>query len=327
MGGGAHGAAAAVAPVRMALARAVHRRPLPADGAAHPARRPTDTVGQCVHGIRGDRARRLCVPVDVARRLARRLALPSRIHRGALARDPALSLVPVARSPRWLGVGTLALSPGATAGRGGVAGGCLPADARTLPVAVDAALGLRAQRLGRRYWRIAAARRPPWTAHDPRDRDELTGQQRRRTGLDGAAPTLGACVDVLDDGGRPAAAPCRRSSSGGERGAGGRRPATDLSAAGATRGRDHRWLGAAPPSAQSNPVCGRVGVGPAALPRLPPLGLDDIPRYVASRANHPRRRRSLWLPGALTPRRERPDRDRPREPAVARRPAAARALD
>src|SRR5260370_20000860 len=132
----------------MALARAVQRRHLSADGAAHPARRPADTVGQRVPRVRGDRARRLCVPVDVARRLARRLALPPGLHRGALARDPALSLVPMARSPRWLGVGTLALSPGASAGRGGVAGGCLPADPRTLPVAVDAALGLRAPCVG-----------------------------------------------------------------------------------------------------------------------------------------------------------------------------------
>src|ERR1700681_4176666 len=164
MGGGTRRAGGAVPSVSLALAPGGHRRRLAGDGVANPACRPPRTVGQRVSRLRRDRARRLCLPVDVARRLARRLALPSGLHRRGVAGDPPLSVVPVAGPPRRLGFGALALPPGAAAGRRGFAGRRLFADEGALPAAVAAALGLRALRPGGRHRRFPAAGRPPWTA-------------------------------------------------------------------------------------------------------------------------------------------------------------------
>src|SRR5438067_196815 len=151
-----------------------------------------------------------------------------------------------------------------------------------------------------------------------RDRDELAGEQRRRPGLHGAAPAMGAGTALLDDGGRPAAASWPRPTPYGERRVGGRRPAADLSAARAAGTCDHRRLGAAAPSAAGRHFCCSGGARAAALPRLPTLGLGDHPRCLARRAHVTGCRRPVWFPGALPPRRQRTDHRRPREPAVAR---------
>src|ERR1700681_1985632 len=69
MGGGTRRAGGAVPSVSLALAPGGHRRRLAGDGVANPACRPPRTVGQRVSRLRRDRARRLCLLVDVARRL------------------------------------------------------------------------------------------------------------------------------------------------------------------------------------------------------------------------------------------------------------------
>src|SRR6266550_850669 len=107
MGGGAHFAAPTVAAVRLAPVRRIHCRRRAADDAADPARRASCPVRQRVPRLRGDRARCLRVPIDVACGLARCLALPPGIHRRDDAGDPALPLVSLAGPSRRLGIGAL----------------------------------------------------------------------------------------------------------------------------------------------------------------------------------------------------------------------------
>src|SRR5207253_6366443 len=146
----------------------------------------------------------------------------------------------------------------------------------------------------------------------------LAGEQRRRPGLHGAAPAMGAGTVLLDDGGRPAATSSPRPTPCGERRVGGRRPATDLSAARAAGTCDHRRLGVTAPSAAGRRLCCPGGARAATLPRLPALGLGDDPRCLARRAHVTGCRRPVWFPGALAPRRQWTDHRRPCEPAVAR---------
>src|SRR5439155_25896130 len=140
----------------LAVAGGVRWRPLPADRAANPARRPRRPVGPRLFWLRRHRAGRLCLPGDGTRRLARRLAFPPRLYLRVLARDPALSLVPLAGAPGGVGLRTVALSPVPIDGGGGIAGGGLAADQGVVPPPVTAALGLHPLRAGWRGRRVAA---------------------------------------------------------------------------------------------------------------------------------------------------------------------------
>src|SRR5438132_4019378 len=133
LGGGARWPTDASGPVRLALAKRVHRRHVPADRATDPDCRASCAVGQRVPRLRRHRPRCLRVPGDVAGWLAGGLALPSGLHRRIATGDPGLSVVPVARPSDRLGHGALALSPVAVGGRRGTADGHSSADQGTVP--------------------------------------------------------------------------------------------------------------------------------------------------------------------------------------------------
>src|SRR5437899_311318 len=224
----------------LAMAGVRHRDGVRADRAADPGGRPGEPAGQRLQRLRRHCSRCLRLPGDVARRLARRLVLPSRLYLGIGARDSFVSLVSLAGTPCGLGRRSLALSRRAVGGRGCPAGRGVAARRGVLRATPAAPLGFRALHPGWRRRCAAAARCSSRSVDHACHRDDVAGEQRCRLDLDGATPALGAGPDVLGDGGRAAAAPACPAVVAGEWHAGRRRAATGLSATGVAGGRRHR---------------------------------------------------------------------------------------